>query len=212
MEDDMLTSRPYSLPILLGALLCLSTAASAEVSFGLGFNSQGLDSFYLNISNYYHVPQDRVVYVRDSRIPDDEIPVVFFLATQARVGPEVIVQRRLSGESWMSIMLFYRLSPAILYVPVSVVPGPPYGNAYGYYRKYPKHRWNKIRMADADIVNFVNLRFMSEHHGYKPEEVFKLRSEGRRFHEISRGKSDEAKDKGGPGGGKGKGKGNKGKK
>lgn len=206
-------------------LVCLGLGASAgaEVSFGLSMNSGGPDSFYLNVSNYYHVPQERVMYLHERRFSDEEIPVVLFLAGRARVGPEIIIEQRLGGRSWMDIALFYRLDPGIFYVPMSGDPGPPYGRAYGHYRKHKKSQWGQIRLDDADVVNLVNLRFVSEHYGYSPAQVVQFRGQGGHFAKVGkRGQGDEGglqgKDKGGNGkgngdkedGGKAKGKGDKG--
>jgi hypothetical protein len=197
-------------------LACLWAAfpARAELNFGVSLNSEGAGNFYLNVGNYYQVPQERVLFVRDRQIPDEEIPVVFFLASRAGVGPEIIIEKRLAGRSWMEIALFYRLDPGIFYVPLRGEPGPPYGRAYGYYKRQHKNQWNKIRLADADIVNFVNLRFLSEHYGYSPEQIVKFRGQGGRFDKVGKaGREDKGKGNS-PGGqgkdkGRGKGKGRK---
>lgn len=165
-----------------------------EVSLALQASSGGTQSFYLEVGSYYRVPEREVLVVRERRIPDDEIPVVFFLASRARVAPGIIVEQRLSGLGWMDISLRLGLSPEVFYVPVTYDPGPPYGRAYGYYRHHPRSEWGRIRLADADVVNMVNLRFMTEHYGYSPREVFTMRSNGRHFHEMSaaRGKDHDS--------------------
>jgi hypothetical protein len=170
--------------LLLAAGLGLGTLARAEVNFGLEMDSGGVNSFYLNVSNYYNVPQERVMFLHERRIPDEEIPVVLFLAGRAHVGPEVIVEQRLGGRSWMDIALVYHVDPGVFYVPMSRQPGPPYGHAYGYYKHHRRGDWNKIRLADADVVNMVNLRFVSEHYGYSPDEVARFRSQGGRFERV----------------------------
>jgi hypothetical protein len=166
----------------LGSLPGLSRA---EVNVAVSANSNGVQSFYLGIGDYYHVPEREVIVVRDRHIPDDEIPVVFFLASRSGVAPSVIIEQRLSGRSWMDISLNLGLSPEIFYVPYEGNPGPPYGHAYGYYKNHPRREWKRIRLADAEVVNMVNLRFMTEHYGYSPREVVAMRGEGRHFQEIS---------------------------
>jgi hypothetical protein len=100
----------------------------------------------------------------------------------------VIVDMRLRGMSWMDITLHYGLGPEIYYVPVAVVHDhPPYGRAYGYYKKHRHHDdWRRIHLRDADIVNQVNLKFMTEHYRYSPEKVMQYRDKGRRFPVINR--------------------------
>jgi len=201
---------------LLAAVLLVTWVprpAKADVNLGLSIQNGELRSFYLAVGDYYHVSERTLVVVSERHIPDDEVPVVFFLAQQARVSPEVIVNLRLGGKSWMDIAFHYGLTPQIFYVPLTYDPGPPYGKAYGYYKKYPRSRWNKIRLSDADVVNFVNLKFVSGYYGYAPDRVVKMRSSGRSFVSIN---SEIKKGKGGPenkaqkSGYKGKAKGRKG--
>ena len=179
--------------IIIGCFLCFITATFpvvAETQWGLGLSggNEGITGFNLSVGNYYRVPEREVLIVRDRGIHQEELPVVFFLAQRANVAPGAIVDLRLRGMNWMDITLHFGLQPDIYYVPVRVVgkQGPPYGNAYGYYKKHPKREWKKIRFKDDEIVNQVNLKFISEHYGYDPAQVMKHRSEGRRFTEIDR--------------------------
>ena len=170
--------------ILFIALMFLVPSASASaqsVSTGISISNGELRSFYLAIGDYYRVPESRVVYVKDHyRFPDEELPVVFFLASRAHVDPQVIIDLRIRQRmSWLNITFHYGLTPEIYYVPVKRV-GPPYGNAYGHYKKHGKD-YKKVRLADADVVNLVNLRFMSEYHGVAAEVVMDERGRGERF-------------------------------
>ena len=111
--------------------------------------------------------------------------VVFFIAGRAGVDPKVIVNLRLEGNSWYSISIRYGIYPDAYYVPLTVRPGPPYGKAYGYYKNKPKKEWKKIKLSDNDIINLVNLKFISEHNKYSPEKVIKMRSKGEHYAEIN---------------------------
>jgi len=161
------------------------TQARAGMDLGISIGEEGVRSFYLSVGDYYRVPQREVIIIRERGIPYEEMPVVLFLAGRAHVAPGVIVDLRLRGMSWMDITFQYGLSPKIYYVPLRTAPGPPYGNAYGYYKKWPRKEWKKVRLGDDDVVNLVNLKFASEHYGYSPEEVIKMRSGGRNFVEIN---------------------------
>lgn len=179
--------------IVLSLFVLLTPFASvslAETNWNVGVSgdSEGIRGFYLSVGDYYRVPEREVVVVRERGIRhDEELPVVFFLAQRARVSPNIIVDLRLRGMSWMDITLHYGLSPEIYYVPVKAgKEGPPYGHAYGYYKKHPKKAWKKIVLRDEDIIDQVNTRFISEYHHYSPEQVMKYRSEGRNFVGIDR--------------------------
>jgi hypothetical protein len=94
--------------------------------------------------------------------------------------------------------------------------GPPYGKAYGHYKKH-EHNYKRVVLADEDVVNLVNLRFISDYHRVAPEIVMDMRSQGGRFvvinEEVRKGKDgnhgqedEKGKDKH-KDSGKGKGKG-----
>jgi hypothetical protein len=93
---------------------------------------------------------------------------------------------------------------------------PPYGKAYGHYKQHG-HDYKKVALANEDVINLVNMRFISDYHRVAPEMVMDMRSQGGRFvainDEVRRGKAehhDENDDKGPEKhkeGGKGKGKG-----
>jgi hypothetical protein len=85
----------------------------------------------------------------------------------------------------MDITLQYGLSPKLYYVAFTEDPGPPYGKAWGHFKKHKKNKWNEIRLSDAEIVTCVNTRFLCDRYGYTPDEVVKLRQKGDgwvRFH------------------------------
>lgn len=181
------------LSVALIFLLPVVPAPAQSVSTGISIADGQLKSFYLAIGDYYRVPESRVVYVKEHyRVHDDELPVVFFLASRARVDPQVIIDLRIRRRmSWLDITFYYGLTPEIYYVPVKRV-GPPYGNAYGYYKKHG-HDYKKVVLADDDVVNLVNLRFVSEYHGVAAEMVMDRRGKGETFVVIN---DDFRKEKG----------------
>ncbi len=163
-------------------LLASPVPAETQWNLGISVGNEGVRDFSLSVGEYYRVPQHEVVVVRERGFHDEEMPVVFFLASRARVAPNVIMDLRSRGMNWMDISLHFGLGPEIYYVPINAAKiGPPYGKAYGYYKKYPRHEWKKIRLHDDDVVNLVNLRFISEHYGYAPENVMRMRGDGRNF-------------------------------
>jgi hypothetical protein len=170
----------------LAVLFCLvgATAARAQVQFGVSGGSNGITNFYLAIGDYYKVPQTQVKVIRERRIPDDQIPVVLFIAQKSHRTPAEVMELRSAGFSWMEVALRCKLTPDIFYVQINDARGP-YGNAYGYYKKYKKNQWRRIRLSDDDIVNFVNLRFISGHYRCQPDEVVSMRAKGRSFVNIN---------------------------
>lgn len=112
------------------------------MDFGISIGPEGLRGFYLSGSNYYRVPEGEVVIVRERGIPYDEIPVVFFVANRARIAPGVIMELRLGGKcAGGTFRCVTASAPKFYYVPTTAaVKGPPYGKAYGHYKKHPRNR------------------------------------------------------------------------
>jgi len=207
----------FILSLLTGSL---ADSWAQSVNLGVSIGEDGLKGFHLSIGEYYRVPQREVIIIRERGIPDDEIPVVLLVAQRARVAPATIIDLRRRGKTWTDIVLYFDLSPEIFYVEVEEVEvkGPPYGKAYGHYKNKPKREWKRIVLKDDEVINLVNLKFISEHHGYRPKEVIEMRSRGKAFvainDEVKKGKKKKWDESGErrerhPGKGKGKGKGNR---
>ena len=175
--------RIRSLTLVIVALLLAGGArtVNADVSLGVSISDGELKSFHLAVGDFYDVPQEQVHMVRSKSVGDEELAVVFFFAQRAQVNPEVILKLRLGGQSWMEIGLHYGITAEAYYVPVEKAPGPPYGKAYGHYKNRKKAQWNDIRLSDAEVVDFVNLKFVSGYYDHAPEEVMKHRANGSSF-------------------------------
>lgn len=169
---------------LLGAVALvfgLSSPAIGGVDIGLSVEDGTISHFHLAIGSYYHVPEKEMKIVIEKKIPDEEMPVVFFIAHRADISPRKVIELRLGGKNWMQISLQYGINADAYYVPADRVSGPPYGKAYGHYKNKKKSNWNHISLSDTDIINFVNLRFLSEHYGYSADEIIELRTSGKSF-------------------------------
>jgi len=169
--------------------------AHAQTPFSV---SAHIGDFHVAVANYYHVPEREVIVIRERRIPDDEIPVALFIARHAGVPWGRVVDMRLRGDSWWNISVRLGVSPDVYYVPVAVVSGPPYGRALGHYKKKHRKEWRTIVLTDADVVNLVELRFLSEHYRVAPERIIELRGSNRDFvaiHAHVRGGKDHGNDR-----------------
>lgn len=187
------------LTLILLLLASPTGSAHAQVDLGISLGEEGLRGFYLGVGEYFRVPQREVIIIKERHIPVEEVPVVLLIAQRARVAPASVINLRLHGRSWLDITIHYGLSPEIYYVhvPPTVRVGPPYGKAYGHYKNKPKKEWKTIVLRDDDVINLVNLKFVSEHYGYPAEEVIKLRSKGKNFvvinHEVRKEKGPKGK-------------------
>jgi len=155
------------------------------IDIGVSLHDGNLEGFHLSMGEYYHVPQQEIIIIEQQQIPYYEVPVIYHISQYTHVPPPIIIDLRRRGRSWMDICTHCGCTPEIFYVPVPVeVSGPPYGHAYGHYKHKKKHEWKNIRLSDNDVVNLVNLKFISEHHHYPAEEVIKKRSSGHDFARV----------------------------
>lgn len=171
------------LPILL--MVFLAVDSRAEVNIGLSADQDGIKEFYLSVGTHYGAREADIEKVRARSLPDDEMAVVFFLSNRLEMSPIFLVDLRLSGKSWLEITLKYGLSPEIYYVKFASDPGPPYGKAWGHYKNTPRKKWHQIHLADTDIINLVNLKFLVDKYQCSPEKIVRMKKEGKSFAKMN---------------------------
>ncbi len=181
----------------VGLWILFGISAGAQVmEFGFKATPEGITEIGFVYSEYYRVQPAVIVDLEKRRLPEDDMSVLLFLSGRAHVAPEVILKWRLAGESWWVITERLRLDPVTVYyvpIPDHVQPGPPFGKAYGYFkkRKHGKTLEQEVfakgrgpLFDDDDIRNLVQLRLVSDYYRYRPEDVMARRSRGEHFRNI----------------------------
>ena len=153
--------------------------SQAQGYVGMTFDNNGVQSFDLAIGNYYGVPSQNVYAIQREGIPENEVPVVLYFAQHSRYSPDVIIRMRREGRSWLEISDQCGIGRDAYYGMIEQRSGPPYGNAYGYW----KHRGGRY-LSDADVINAVNVRFFTDGYHCNAADVYRLRSDGRSFSSI----------------------------
>ncbi len=167
--------------ILVGTLLF-----GSNFDIGVSGTDGKIDGFSLSIGDYYRVPQREVV-VLERRIPREEVGVAYYLARHAHRDVGYITDLRLRGQSWWDITLRLGLDPRTIYVVnTGRSYGPPYGKSYGYDKKH--------RLHDREIVDLVNVRFLSDYHRISPGQVIERRRGGDHYDRIDRHYRDNRKE------------------
>ena len=167
-------------PLLL--LMAGGTArASTTFDVAVGMNVNEDTRIFLNVTNQVWRPAVPGNFIQECRYPGDDFPVVSFLAYQSHRQPSFILHLRSEGYPWYEI--FYRLNvdPSVLFVGIDRDPGPPYGKAWGYWKKnrHPgMHR--RLRFSDRDVVGLVKVQTASRHFGASPFDVMNAYHQGRR--------------------------------
>lgn len=146
------------------------------------------------------LPEPDISHLLELGAPPLDLPVIGFLSVQLRQPPVTILDLHLGGLPWVDIAARFGRGPEIFYVPFAADPGPPYGKAWGYYKKTPRARWNTIRLADAEVFDLVNLRVCHDYYRVPYDRIVTLRRSGHDFGSIHR---DLARETGKHGHGKG---------
>ena len=125
------------------------------------------------------------IYILNSYVTAEELPVVFFIAEAANVDAEEVAKMRSDKNSWMDITTSYELSPKIYYVMMSgKIKNTEFQATFEKYHSVLASQWDKIELNDQDIINLVNLKFIYKQHDYNPFEVMSMRSYGKSYVNI----------------------------
>jgi hypothetical protein len=163
-----------------GLTLGIASAAFSQAQMGFSVSNGNLQSFYFAVGGYYHVPGRQVVVVHDYGIPDEELPVVFFIAHHSHYGPDEIVHMRRLGSSWYDVAVRCGVDP-YAYDIRQYHQGPPYGNAWGYWKHHPERRI----VSDDVFIRRVNERFLSDRYGRSVDDVQRYHSNGYGYSRIA---------------------------
>lgn len=164
--------------ILCLALTCLAPTLSQADNLDKDFDQA--------LCKYFQVTSDEVDGVRASGLETEEIPVCFYIADRCGAKSESIASMRARGDSWSEIVMGRNQGMNIFYKPITG-----YSVSETYYpilSKFdavPSSDWRKLELSDEDIVNLVNLRFISSQHDYSIYKVMEQRDQGMAFLEIN---------------------------
>ena len=173
--------------LLLCAPLLLLVAggtsrASTMFDVAVGLNVNEDTRIFLNLSNQVWMPGGTGTFIRECRYPGDDFPVVAFLAHHSRRHPGFILRLRSDGYAWSEIFYRLRVDPAVLFVGFDRDPGPPYGKAWGHWRRNHHAGVNqRFRVSDNDVVALVKVQTISRHFGASPFDVISGHHHGRRM-------------------------------
>jgi hypothetical protein len=209
------------LGLALATAVVASPAAHAalDVDFGAAVRVNDDTDLYFAISSRYFDRDRRDVEYWGRRCDDpDDLAVALFIGRHSGRSLNEIFDLRRRGRTWWEISLRFGVPPDVWFVPVRRDPGPPYGKAYGHWKKHRRDDRRELVLSDFDVRNLVAVRVMHEYYGVSAEIAMRWRSDGddlrslasaqyRERHDKSRGNSqgqNEDQDHDHPGHGHGK--------
>lgn len=171
-------SRAVGVILLVFAMITglLMTAAAVDLKA----------DYFKAISKYYGISVDEVKHVSQTGIADEELPVVFFIATKSSTKPGEVANSRHNGASWSTIYEKYSISAIDLYIIISKpIHSKVYGPIYEKFNTTPRRGWKEIKLADDEVVNMVNLKMMYSLHDYSVYDIMAMRDYGKTFARIN---------------------------
>ncbi len=150
--------------VFLGAF-----APKAKAGVNVNINVNLFPQYDGFVSGYYGIPEPEVVYYQDRLHSWQDAATLFFLSRLTGCYPRVILGWRLGGMPWVSIVARLGVPYNVFYVPYGPYgdyfmnhDGPPYGNAWGYWRRGPRGRF--LVLNDQAIRNRVSLIMTSQYY------------------------------------------------
>jgi len=174
----------YVLPLVFAFLaIAMVSPASADVDidFGVAARIDDRTDLYFSISSRYFGRDHDTVSAWGARYHDpDDLAVVLFISKHSgRSLDELYALRQQRGLTWWEISVRFGVPAEVWFVPVRRDPGPPYGKAYGHWKKHKHDRGERVVLTDADLRNLVAVRMVHEYYGVSVDVAMEWRSSGR---------------------------------
>jgi hypothetical protein len=144
-----------------------------------------VDTFDMGVASHFDRPLEEVLEIRD-RVPRDEVPVVFFLADRADVPADRVADLRATGRPWIDISRELDVAPEDYYVNLKRSSDLPSDSIWRDLARTPKRDWSDRQLDDGDIVDLVNLRFLSDTYRLDKRDVIARHARGADYPDIAR--------------------------
>jgi hypothetical protein len=205
--------------LVVAALAAAGSPASAG-SFDFLFSLDHVHSdtqYFLNlaVSNYGYTRPALEPLLPRVRYVESDLPVLLYLQHSSGWPLPQLVDLRARGASWSVIFTHVGVPQAVLFEGIPDDPGPPYGKAWGYWKKSPRG----ARLQDRDVCDLVRIQMASHWVGARQEElargyahgvtapIYVAEKKGRPWHSgDGNAQGENQGNRGGHGGGHGHGK------
>lgn len=172
-------SRPL-FALLFAVLLAPAARAGLDIDFGASVRVDDRASVYVAVSaRYFERDRDQVVALGARFGDPDDLAVALFVARHSRRSPDEILVLRRQGLSWWAISVRCGVPADAWFVPVHRDPGPPYGKAYGHWKKHRGQPNTALVLTDVQARDLVAVRMLRDYYGVSAEVAMQWRSSGR---------------------------------
>jgi hypothetical protein len=161
------------------ALLVLLLTVPAQAGFDLSASATvgSSDVFVHAAASYFDREPSQLERYGKRFGSADDLTVALQLSKSSGGSLADLAAMRERGMGWWDISLRIGADPAVWFVPVTRDPGPPYGKAWGHWKKHGKSTagW---RMSDDECRDWVAVRFLHESLGVDVNAAMEARRNG----------------------------------
>ncbi len=173
------------------SIIILLIALIVPVAYGAGEDRAEVSSA---LAMYYKVTPEEVAEVRDAGVSSDDLAVVLCVSQLSKTSSVNIAKLRARGDSWLDIMKIRSVGPESFYVMIAAkVESRIYAPILDKYASVRQSEWKSIELTSEEIINLVNLKFVSSQYDYSIFKIMEMRDAGGTFLEIA-AQSKAAKD------------------
>jgi len=191
---------------ILFAVLALALLSDARAGMDIAFGARvpvGDDgSLFVNISSRYFERDPSVIqsWGRRFESPDD-LAVFFWITETSRKNADFVFALRRQGLPWFEVGTRCGIPVDAWYVKAPVEdPGPPYGKAYGHWRKHQQDPAHRVKLSDRETRDLVAVRFCHEYYRVPVQTAMDWRRNGEDVRMITTRQYHERHGKGDHGG------------
>jgi hypothetical protein len=169
---------------LAAAALSLPASAATDLFYdaSLGLPISDDARLFLNVThNYYGSSRQAVGVLSRCADPADDFPVVMFMAQASGRRADAVLAMRAKHIAWSDVMVRLQVPPDRLFAGLERDPGPPYGNAWGRWKKTRGGRGGKpapLVLDDRAVQDLVRLQIASGALRVNPYTIVSERQRG----------------------------------
>ena len=173
---------PIVAAILLAAAAPAALAGDLFYDATLALNISDDARFFLNVTNrHFAMPEPQGVKVlKACPRPESDYPVALLFARFSGRRAEAIVALRQKGLPWSEVMVRLQIPADRLFVGLDRDPGPPYGHAWGHWKKGQRARGPRETVAfdDMTVADLARLQIASSALRVSPYTIIAERRNG----------------------------------
>ncbi len=170
---------PVAVVLFLAVAAEHSTARAGSFDFLFNVSHVSDDDQYflhLTVSNYGY---DRAVLepvLPRLDVVEVDLPVALFIAMKSGKSVDYVVGLRARGMSWAAVFGKVGVPVDVLFVGIDRDPGPPYGKAWGHWKK----KGHRVELADEVVTGLVQVQLGARWAGLSIYDMARARGKGKK--------------------------------